>query len=129
MMDLKVENLNGLSQIAGDAVELDRGFTDKQVRREMQRNGLEAGPDLFGAGSGSGGKNVTFSEMLGQSLSQVNEHQYQADLAMRELAAGRTKNIHETMLAVERADASIKLMMQVRNKILESYREIMRMQV
>jgi flagellar hook-basal body complex protein FliE len=43
--------------------------------------------------------------------------------------AGRNKNIHETMLVLERADSSLKMAMQVRNKILDAYREIMRMQV
>jgi flagellar hook-basal body complex protein FliE len=43
--------------------------------------------------------------------------------------AGKAKNIHETMLAVERADMSLKLLMQVRNKLLDAYREVMRMQV
>jgi flagellar hook-basal body complex protein FliE len=55
--------------------------------------------------------------------------QGQADEAISNLVAGRTKNIHETMLAIERADSSLKLMMQVRNKILDAYKEIMRMQV
>ncbi len=71
----------------------------------------------------------TFSQILNDSFKQVNELQNQADTAVKELVAGRTKNIHETMLTLERADTSLKLMMQVRNKILDAYREIMRMQV
>jgi flagellar hook-basal body complex protein FliE len=43
--------------------------------------------------------------------------------------AGRTKNIHETMLQLQKADLSLKTMMQVRNKVLEAYKEIMKMQV
>jgi len=70
-----------------------------------------------------------FSDMLQQSLAKVNQDQVEADSAIKELIAGRTKNIHETLLTVERADASLKLMMQVRNKILDAYKEIMRMQV
>ena len=42
---------------------------------------------------------------------------------------GGTKNIHETMIAIEKAEISFKLMLQVRNKILEAYQEVMRMQV
>ncbi len=72
---------------------------------------------------------TTFAEVLQKSFDQVNQHQLQADQAIKELAAGRSKNLHETMLAVERADSSLKLMMQVRNKVLDAYREIMRMQV
>ncbi len=71
----------------------------------------------------------TFSELLKNSMETVNVHQTQADQAIKELVAGRSKNIHETMLIIERADASLKLMMQVRNKVLDAYREIMRMQV
>ena len=67
--------------------------------------------------------------MLTESLEKVNEAQVAADSSMKELAAGRTKNIHETMLSIEKADSSLKLMMQVRNKVLDAYKEIMRMQV
>lgn len=86
-----------------------------------------AGPVESPLPVGEAGK--TFSEMLRKSVDQVNEHQVQADTAVKELLAGRNKNIHETMLALERADSSLKLMMQVRNKVLEAYKEIMRMQV
>ena len=70
----------------------------------------------------------SFTNMLQESLDKANEIQLQADSAVRELAAGRNKNIHETMLMLEKADSSFRLMMQVRNKVLEAYREIMRMQ-
>ena len=70
-----------------------------------------------------------FGQMLTESIEKVNEAQHQGDNAIKELAAGRTKNIHETMLQIENADASLKLMMQVRNKVLDAYKEIMRMQV
>jgi flagellar hook-basal body complex protein FliE len=70
-----------------------------------------------------------FGDMLAKSIEKVNEAQHAADTSMKELAAGRTKNIHETMLTIEKADASLKLMMQVRNKVLDAYKEIMRMQV
>jgi len=45
------------------------------------------------------------------------------------LIAGESKNLHETMIAMEKADISFRLMMGVRNKIIEAYQEIMRMQV
>ncbi len=71
----------------------------------------------------------TFTEMLKDSMEQVNTQQSQADQAIKELVAGRSKNIHETMLTIEKADTSLKLMMQVRNKILDAYKEVMRMPV
>jgi flagellar hook-basal body complex protein FliE len=96
-----------------------------RVVEEMRRNGLSVPSGTPAAGGGS----KTFAELLQNSLEEVNLHQNQADRAIKELVAGRTKNVHETLLAIERADSSLKLAMQVRNKVLEAYREIMRMQV
>jgi len=67
--------------------------------------------------------------MLTESVDKVNDLQLQADRGAKELLAGRNKNIHETMMSIEKADMSFRLMMQVRNKVIEAYREIMRMQV
>jgi len=70
-----------------------------------------------------------FSKVLEKSLDQVNEFQVEADTAIKEFLAGRNKNIHETLLTIERADTSLKILMQVRNKVLDAYKEIMRMQI
>ena len=119
MNNLTIENLSRAIQV-GDAQSMVGGSS------RIERAGMDAGIQ-GGQSSNSGG--TTFAEILSNSLEQVNQHQVQADQAIREMVAGRSKNIHETMLAVERADSSLKLMMQVRNKILDAYREIMRMQV
>ncbi len=71
----------------------------------------------------------SFSQWMSSALNQTNSDQLHADRAIQELVAGKTKNVHEAMLAIEKADLSFKLMMQVRNKLLDAYREIMRMQV
>lgn len=71
----------------------------------------------------------SFGDLMKKSLEKVNQIQLQADHAARELAVGRNKNIHETMLMLEKADISFRLLMQVRNKIIDAYREVMRMQV
>jgi flagellar hook-basal body complex protein FliE len=124
MSNLTIENLSKIVQ-TGDAEALMGAggpASEARVVREMQSQGMQApvpGPE--GAHS--------FSELMRQSFDQVNEYQHQADTAVNELVAGRSKNIHETLLTIERADTSLKLMTQVRNKILDAYREIMRMQV
>ncbi|HEN21118.1 MAG: flagellar hook-basal body complex protein FliE [Deltaproteobacteria bacterium] len=74
-----------------------------------------------------GGK--SFSEMLKNSIGEVNRLQEEADVAVKDLAAGKGKDIHETMIALEKASVSFQMMMQVRNKIIGAYEEIMRMQV
>jgi flagellar hook-basal body complex protein FliE len=88
-----------------------------------------AGPGAPSAPGVPGADDKTFSEIFKESMDQVNTYQHQANEAIHELVAGRSKNIHETLLTIERADTSLKLMMQVRNKILDAYKEIMRMQV
>ena len=124
MANLSVENLNKIVQ-AGDVGGLMGGGGlaapgEGRVMREMETQGLKPSAPTSG---------TTFSDLLRNSVDEVNTHQQQADTAIKELVAGRSKNIHETMLTFERADTSLKLMTQVRNKILEAYREIMRMQV
>ena len=71
----------------------------------------------------------SFSDMLIESVSKVNTLQHQANQAVQKLVSGESKNIHETMLAVERADIAFKTMNQIRSKVVEAYKEIMRMQV
>ena len=71
----------------------------------------------------------SFADTLAQSLDKVNTLQKDADVAIQDFVAGDTRNIHETMIAVGKADLAFRLTMQVRNKIVEAYQEVMRMQV
>src|SRR5689334_17968699 len=71
----------------------------------------------------------SFANVLKDSLAQVNSLQHDADQAIQSLATGGPATLHDTMLAVEKAELSFKLMMQVRNKIVEAYQEVLRMQV
>ncbi len=75
------------------------------------------------------GKNKSFSEMLADSMTEVNSLQAEANKAMEKLASGQTKDIHETMLTVEKADIAFRTMNQVRQKVIDAYKEIMRMQM
>ena len=49
--------------------------------------------------------------------------------AMADLSTGRSSNLHEAMIAIQKAEISFKMMMQVRNKIISAYQEVMRMSV
>jgi flagellar hook-basal body complex protein FliE len=71
----------------------------------------------------------SFSSVLKSSLAEVNQLQQKADQAITALATGEKASLHDTMIAMEQADVSFRLMMQVRNKIVDAYQEIMRMQV
>lgn len=70
-----------------------------------------------------------FAEALSSTLAEVNQAQLAADDAAQQVAAGETKNLHDAMIKLEEADLSLRLMVQVRNKAVEAYQEIMRMQV
>ena len=73
-------------------------------------------------------KNPSFIENLQASIAEVNNLQQEADQAIEALATGETKDIVQTMVAVEKANISFQLMTQVRNRIIEAYQEVMRMQ-
>lgn len=70
-----------------------------------------------------------FADLLSGIVGEVENQQKTADNAVQQLHAGDAKNLHEAMIAMEQADISIRFMVQVRNKALEAYQEVMRMQV
>jgi flagellar hook-basal body complex protein FliE len=71
----------------------------------------------------------SFSDMLGESIGKVELKQAEAEQAIEKLAAGDSNNLHQTMIALEKAEISLELMLQVRNKIVAAYEEIKRMQI
>ncbi len=79
--------------------------------------------------STAAGSKDTFGSLLKESITKVNDLQNDADKAMQGLAKGEVKNIHDTMIAIEKANLSFNLMVQVRNKLLSAYEEIMKTQV
>ncbi len=70
-----------------------------------------------------------FTEILNSTIEQVNQSDLKGDKAIIELNTGSAKNLHEVMIAAEEADISIRMLVQMRNKALEAYNEIMRMQI
>ena len=71
----------------------------------------------------------SFGNMLARSLNDANRLKLEADEAVENLAAGKQKDIHATIIAMEKADVAFQLLMQVRNKIISAYETIMRTQV
>ncbi|HCC53963.1 MAG TPA: flagellar hook-basal body complex protein FliE [Desulfobulbaceae bacterium] len=70
-----------------------------------------------------------FSEILSRSIAEVNGSNQEADLLVKGLAAGEHANIHETMIAMEKSGISFRMMTRVQQKVIDAYREIMRMQL
>src|SRR5262245_26462484 len=88
----------------------------------------EIAPPNVGKTDGAA-KGGSFGDVLKQSLAEVNHLQEKSDAAITALASGEKASLHDTMIAMEQASISFKLMMQVRNKIVEAYQEVMRIQV
>jgi flagellar hook-basal body complex protein FliE len=70
-----------------------------------------------------------FSDFLSEMARDVNAKQASAGEAVNGVLAGENVPLHQAMLAVEEASVSFHLMVEVRNKLLESYQELMRMQI
>jgi len=71
----------------------------------------------------------SFSTMLGRMVSEVNSKQINASNAVNSLQTGNSVSLHQAVLAMEEANVSFQLMVEVRNKLLDAYQEIMKMQV
>ncbi|WAA10710.1 flagellar hook-basal body complex protein FliE [Fervidibacillus albus] len=72
---------------------------------------------------------TSFSNMLKNAIDEVNEAQIQADELTEKLALGENVELHEVMIAAEKASITLNASMEIRNKVIEAYQEIMQMQV
>ena len=73
-------------------------------------------------------KKISFGEEFKKTLGQVDSRQKEVDNAVTKAVDGGTEKIHETMINLEEADLSMRLLLKVRSKVLDAYQEIMRMQ-
>lgn len=80
-------------------------------------------------GQADGASEASFSDILKESIDEVNDLKMEAAKATEDLAMGRNGDIQGTIMAVEKAELSFKLMMEVRNKIVSAYQEVMRTSV
>lgn len=72
---------------------------------------------------------TSFVDEMGNAIKKVDAYQKTADKAMENGAIKGPEDIHEAMIRLQEAEISLRLFMQVKNKAIEAYREIMRMQV
>lgn len=71
---------------------------------------------------------ASFGQWLEKSIDTVSEMQKVADTAALKLATGENKDIHGTMISMQKAEIAMNLMMEVRNKVISAYEEVKRMQ-
>lgn len=70
-----------------------------------------------------------FAAWLDGQIQTLDEQIKTSETLVQELASGQTDNLHQIMISLEKAKLSFELTLQVRNKLLEGYQEIMRMQI
>jgi flagellar hook-basal body complex protein FliE len=74
-------------------------------------------------------ENESFGELLNKSLKEVNKTQLEGYKAMEEIATGKVENLQQAVQKIEEAELSLKLALEVKNKALNAYKEISKMQV
>ena len=80
------------------------------------------------ASAATGSANV-FSDVLGRAMADVATSEQTVSTESLKLLTGDSANIHNVVLAAEKAEVALRLTLQVRNKVLDAYNEIMRMQI
>lgn len=78
--------------------------------------------------SSSGAEGASFGETLRSAMDEMGSLESQAGTKVADVLEGNGADVHATLIAVEKADLSFQMMMQVRNKIVSAYQEISRMQ-
>ena len=71
----------------------------------------------------------SFSDILNKTLGELNAVQQKADKAVADLATGEVRDLHQAAIAIGKAETSMKLMLEVRNKAISAYKEIARTQL
>lgn len=72
---------------------------------------------------------VSFSEMLKNSIDQVNQIQLESQSINNQFITGEIDNVHQVVIATQKAEMALQFTIQIRNKILDAYNEIMRMTI
>ncbi|MBN1516388.1 flagellar hook-basal body complex protein FliE [Candidatus Sumerlaeota bacterium] len=71
----------------------------------------------------------TFADLMTDSINEVNRLQNEASQSLEKLATGESRDVHNTVIQLQKASVSFKMMMEVRNKLVDAYKEVMRTQL
>jgi flagellar hook-basal body complex protein FliE len=99
---------------------------DKQVQGVSQ---LSTSDLLQGKNRTSKPEGKDFGDVLKETLNEVNDLQQKGQEAMSDIATGQVKDLHQAAIAIDKAELSMKMMLEVRNKAINAYKEILRTQI
>ena len=94
----------------------------------IMKNLFEGAPSSTMTKGSGGAESTSFADQLESKISEVNQLQNKADSAMEAASVKGATNIHETMIQLEGANMGLLLLSKIRNKALDAYHEMMRMQ-
>jgi flagellar hook-basal body complex protein FliE len=81
------------------------------------------------AAPAAGAAPVGFGDLVSRGLGAVNEQLLVSQTDLQQLATGNAQNLHQMMIRLEESRRSVQLLLQVRNRLLEAYQDVMKMQV
>lgn len=106
------------------------GLTISGANRFLETGSLDSkSMKIDSPSSASQSTGPSFADTLTEAIGNVNQLHLEADQKAKQLATGKTDDVAAVMIATEKADIALRAMVQVRNKIIDAYQEIMRMQV
>lgn len=127
MATLKPPGMPGAAGVGDDPI---GKIIPKDELDKLPSSVLQPGSALQSLGSlGSAEAGTPFQGFLGKMVGEVSAKQASAGAAMNAVISGGSMPLHQAMIAAEEASISFQLMVEVRNRLLESYQELMRMQV
>jgi len=71
----------------------------------------------------------SFKETLKETMKNVNDMQVKADKSIEKMVAGEITDVHQVMSAVQEANVAFNMMMEIRNKVMDAYQEVLRMRL
>jgi flagellar hook-basal body complex protein FliE len=86
-------------------------------------------PRVQAEGPGADEVSKQFGQFLSEALNKVNQQQQESSQITQQFAAGQTSDVHQVLIASEKAALALELTVQIRNKVIEAYQEIMRTQI
>jgi flagellar hook-basal body complex protein FliE len=101
------------------------GIVPSIPAQDLQRLNSDLAPQSVTAAQSGG----SFQNLLGEFVGEVNARQIAAGDAIAGLMSGKNVSLHQAMISMEEASVSFQMMVEVRNKLLDSYQELMRMQM
>ena len=99
------------------------------MNNQINRVGKSLIPQVEKGGVKARESRESFENTLNKFIKDVNSLQNQASEATEKLATGEITDVHQVMIAVEEANTAMEFMLEIRNKIVEAYQEVMRMPV